>query len=94
MAAATSGRMLQSLGLLAHGEVGNGHAVELPVTFEGGAGTSRAVSPEEVRFATDRVLGVGERIGGVLRFPPVPKGALEVRASFERLEFVAGAANR
>lgn len=50
------------------------YAVELPVTFEGGAGVTRAVSLEEVHFVTARALSVGERIGGAMCFPPAPGG--------------------
>lgn len=57
---------------------GTDHAVELPVTFEGGAGVTRAVSPEEVRFATVHALDVGQRIGGTLCFPPRPDGVATV----------------
>ncbi len=52
------------------------HAVKLPIEFAGGgAGTTRALSPEEVSFATDRALGVGQRIEGTVRFPPALGGS-------------------
>lgn len=44
-------------------------ALELAITFADGAGTTRTVGPEEVRFVTCHALGVGERIGGTIRFP-------------------------
>lgn len=66
-----------------HDAVEDDHALELLVTFEDGAGergtgTTRAVSPEEVRFATGGALGVGQQIGGALRFPPGSDGVAAV----------------
>ena len=43
------------------------HSVELPISFEGGAGLTSSVSREEVRFATDVPLAAGQRIAGTLR---------------------------
>lgn len=48
--------------------------VELAITFEDGVGTTRTVSPEEVRFATGRAPGIGCRISGTIRFLPGPDG--------------------
>jgi hypothetical protein len=45
------------------------YPVELPITFGEGAGLTRAVSREEVRFATDAALAAGQRLTGALRFP-------------------------
>ena len=46
------------------------HAVELPITFEHGAGVTLAVSREEVHFTTVVAVAVGQRLTGRLRFPP------------------------
>ena len=43
------------------------YPVELPISFEGGAGVTRSVSREEVRFATDVALAVGQLLAGTLR---------------------------
>jgi hypothetical protein len=44
-------------------------SVELPISFEGGAGLTSSISREEVRFATDVPLAVGQRLAGTLRGP-------------------------
>ena len=46
------------------------HAIELSITFEGGAGVTSAVSPAEVRFTTSRLLDPGQRISGTIQFSP------------------------
>lgn len=67
------------------------HRVELPVTFEGGVGTTRAISPDEARFTTRHRLGSGRRIGGTLRFPPAVGGvATELRFAARVLEVAPG----
>jgi hypothetical protein len=47
----------------------NRHCVELPIDFEGGAGTTRIVSREEVIFTTSACLTAGDRLVGRLPFP-------------------------
>jgi hypothetical protein len=42
------------------------HSVELPISFEGGAGLTSSISREVVRFATDVPLAAGQRIAGTL----------------------------
>lgn len=44
--------------------------LELSITFADTVGTTRAISPEEVRFVTRHALAIGERIAGTIRFPP------------------------
>lgn len=46
-----------------------GYPLELPITFEGGVGVTRAVCREEVLFATTAALVGGQRLAGTLRFP-------------------------
>lgn len=48
------------------------HSVELPISFEGGAGVTSSVGREEVRFATDVPLAPGQRLSGTLRAPGEP----------------------
>ncbi len=50
------------------------HAVELTISFEGGTGVTRSVSPEEVRFETDVPLAAGQLIQGTLRSPDAEDG--------------------
>ncbi len=45
------------------------YPVELPITFGEGAGVTRTVSREEVRFVTDVELAAGQRLTGTLHFP-------------------------
>ena len=45
------------------------YPVELPITFEDGAGVTLVVGREEVRFATDVALAGGRRVAGLVRFP-------------------------
>jgi hypothetical protein len=45
------------------------HALELPITFGGGAGVTRLVSREEVRFATPEAVRAGQRLTGTLHVP-------------------------
>jgi hypothetical protein len=45
------------------------YPVELSITFGEGAGVTRAVSREEVRFVTDIALAAGQRLTGALHFP-------------------------
>ena len=42
--------------------------------FEGGAGVTRSVSREEVRFVTDAALLVGQPLTGTLRAAPASDG--------------------
>ena len=51
------------------------YPVELPVVLEGGAGLTRSVSREEVRFSTDLALAGGQRVAGHLRFPGLAEAA-------------------
>jgi hypothetical protein len=51
------------------------YPVELPIVLEGGAGLTRSVSREEVRFSTDLALAGGQRVAGVLRFPDLGEAA-------------------
>jgi hypothetical protein len=46
-----------------------GYLLELPISFGDGAGVTRTVSREEVRFTTGAALAGGQRLAGVLRFP-------------------------
>jgi hypothetical protein len=41
--------------------------VELTISFQGGAGVTRSVSREDVRFVTDHPPDVGQMIEGTLR---------------------------
>jgi hypothetical protein len=45
------------------------YALELPITFEHGAGVTLAVSREEVHFTTLAAVAVGQHLTGKLRFP-------------------------
>jgi hypothetical protein len=45
------------------------YPLELPITFEGGAGLTRLLGREEVRFATDVALAGGQRLAGLVRLP-------------------------
>ena len=45
------------------------YQVELPITFEDGAGVTLVIGREEVRFATDAALAGGRRVAGLVRFP-------------------------
>jgi hypothetical protein len=45
------------------------YPVVLPITFEGGAGVTLAVSRAEVRFATGVACAGGQRLTGQVRFP-------------------------
>jgi hypothetical protein len=45
------------------------YPLELPITFEGGAGLTRLLGREEVRFATDAALAGGQRLAGLVRLP-------------------------
>ena len=51
------------------------YPVELPISFEGGAGVTRSVSREEVRFATDVPLAVEQLLTGTLRASAAGDGA-------------------
>jgi hypothetical protein len=51
------------------------YPVELPVALEGGAGLTRSVSREEVRFSTGVALAAGQRVAGLLRFPGLAEAA-------------------
>ena len=46
------------------------YLLQLPITFEQGFGTTRAVSREQVRFTTRASVGKGQRLQGYIRFPP------------------------
>lgn len=45
------------------------YALELPMTFERGAGVTRAMSRHEVQFVTRAGLREGQLLTGVIRFP-------------------------
>jgi hypothetical protein len=51
------------------------YPVELPIVLEGGAGLTRVVSREEVRFSTDLALAGGQQVAGHLRFPDLGEAA-------------------
>jgi hypothetical protein len=44
-------------------------ALEMPITFEGGEGSTQAINREEVRFVTDAILAPEQRLTGTLCFP-------------------------
>jgi hypothetical protein len=46
------------------------YMLELPMTFEHGAGVTRAMSRREVQFVTHTGLREGQLLTGVIRFPP------------------------
>ena len=50
------------------------YPVELPISFEGGAGVTRSVSRAEVRFATEVPLAVGQLLTGTLCAAPASDG--------------------
>ena len=45
------------------------YPLELPILFGSGAGVTRYVSRQEVRFATDVPLAVGQQLAGTLHSP-------------------------
>ena len=51
------------------------YPVALPIVLEGGAGLTRSVSREELRFSTDLALAGGQRVAGHLRFPGLAEAA-------------------
>jgi hypothetical protein len=50
------------------GQVTN-FALEMPIRFEGGEGSTQAISREEVRFLTDAILAPEQHLTGTLCFP-------------------------
>ena len=51
------------------------YPIEMPFAFEGGSGTTRTISREEVCFLTDVILAAGQRLTGTLCFPEEDGGA-------------------
>lgn len=73
---------------------GDSHAVELAITFEdgageAGAGTTRIISAEEVRFVTSRAPVIGQRIAGAIHFSPGPDGVATDLSYVARVTTVA-----